>query len=133
MTAKIPMFLSTIAAGEFAVGQTVTDLPLQSFLIQSYNMAHAVKAAEFYRSLKNNPADNLCSDRKIIINDLKILAQAEEDEIQTVLTEDKNTLWKMAEQLKKNSTSHHVNALLLSTGFQPAKLADSAQNELLLN
>ena len=66
---RIPMWISTIAAGEFEVGQPVTDLPLQTFRIQPYNLPHAIKAASLYNALKNEGGHD--DGRKIIINDLK--------------------------------------------------------------
>lgn len=49
---RIPMWLSTVAAGEFEVGQPVSDLPLQNFRIQPYNLPHAIRAAAFFRALR---------------------------------------------------------------------------------
>jgi len=42
LTQRIPMWLSTVAAGEFEVGQSVSDLPLQNFRIQPYNLKGSV-------------------------------------------------------------------------------------------
>lgn len=38
---RIPMWISVVAAGEFEVGQPVSDLPLQNFRILPYNLLHA--------------------------------------------------------------------------------------------
>ena len=50
------MWLSTVAAGEFEVGQPVSDLPLQNFRIQPYNLPHAIRAAAFFRALRQDDA-----------------------------------------------------------------------------
>ena len=50
----IPMFISVVAAGEFEVGQPVSDLPLQNFRIQPYNLSHAIRAAALFRSLRED-------------------------------------------------------------------------------
>jgi hypothetical protein len=42
---QVPMWVSTVAAGEFEVVQPVSDLPLQHFRIQPSNLPHAIKAA----------------------------------------------------------------------------------------
>lgn len=69
---RIPMWISTIAAGEFEVGQPISDVPLQNFRIQPYNLPHAIRAAALYRAQRQ---EELGEDRRpIIINDLKILA-----------------------------------------------------------
>src|ERR1022692_2876897 len=87
---QIPMWISTVAAGEFEVKQPISDLPLQNFRIQPYNLPRAIRAAALFRVLReeNTPAPD--DRRPIIINDLKILAQAEEENIPIILTEDRN-------------------------------------------
>ncbi|HTD66197.1 MAG TPA: hypothetical protein VK846_06655, partial [Candidatus Limnocylindria bacterium] len=59
---KIPMWISVIAAGEFEVGQPISDLPLQNFRMQPYNLPHAIRAATLFRAMEQapstgNPAD----------------------------------------------------------------------------
>jgi predicted nucleic acid-binding protein len=126
---RIPMWISTIAAGEFEVGQSVTDLPLQTFRIQPYNLPHAIKAASLYNALKNEGGPD--DGRKIIINDLKILAQAEDDDIGVILTEDARTLSKIAAKLN-SSGKLSARVLLLSEGFTPGRLERPNQNEFVL-
>lgn len=123
---RIPMWISTIAAGEFEVGQPIIDLPLQNFRIQPYNLPHAIRAAALFRAQRSEESGE--DRRPIIINDLKILAQAEEDEIPIILTEDAKTLSRLAEQLKKKGAVA-VRVLLLSEGFTPGRLKQPDQNE----
>jgi len=126
------MWISVVAAGEFEVKQPVSDLPLQNFRIQPYNLAHAIRAAALLRSLQahnSQPVEN--NARKIIINDLKIIAQAEEEKIPVILTEDANTLSKIVTRLRQsNATSAYF--LLLKDGFTPGKLGNPDQNEFTL-
>ena len=128
---QIPMWLSTVAAGEFEVGQPISDLPLQNFRVQPYNLPHAIKAAALFRVLReeNTPASD--DRRPIIINDLKILAQAEEENIPIILTEDLNTLWRIAERLRQRGHTN-VRVLLLTEGFNPGRLEQPAQDEFRL-
>src|SRR5438105_4654670 len=70
---RIPMWISTVAAGEFAVKQSFDDLPLQNFRIQPYNLSHALRAATLFRESRNDSSPTQDS-RRIIINDLKIIA-----------------------------------------------------------
>lgn len=126
---RIPMWISTIAAGEFEVGQSITDLPLQTFRIQPYNLPHAIKAASLYNALKNEGGPD--DGRKIIINDLKILAQAEDDDIGVILTEDARTLSKIAAKLN-SSAKLSTRVLLLAEGFTPGRLERPNQNEFVL-
>jgi predicted nucleic acid-binding protein len=131
LTQRIPMWLSTVAAGEFEVKQPVSDLPLQNFRIQPYNLPHAVRAAAFYRALNEESGASVEDLRRIIINDVKILAQAEEEGIRVVLTEDKNTLSRMADRLRQRRELN-VRVLLLTEGFTPGRLEDPDQGEFRL-
>ena len=128
---NIPMWISVIAAGEFEVGQPVSDLPLQNFRIQPYNLQHAVRAASLFRTLRETSVPVTEERRAIIINDLKIIAQAEEEGLSAILTEDGNSLSRFVQRLRsKNAVS--VGVLLLSDGFSPGALSNPDQAELKL-
>lgn len=126
---RIPMWISVVAAGEFQVGQPFTDLPLQNFRIQPYNLPHAFSAAAFLQLLQQSPVAVPQDRRPIIINDLKILAQAHEDQIPIILTEDANTLSRLAARLRQ-ARATSVRTLLLSEGFTPGRLANPDQGEM---
>ena len=131
LTRRIPMWVSTVAAGEFEVGQPVSDLPLQNFRVQPYNLPHAVRAAALLRALREDGSQLVEDRRPVIINDLKILAQAEEEGIRVVLTEDRNTLSRMADRLRERRQLN-VRVLLLTEGFTPGRLEEPDQGEFLL-
>jgi hypothetical protein len=125
---QIPMWISVIAAGEFEVGEPISDLPLQNFRIQPYNLPHAIRAAALFRADREANPPTPEDRRPIIINDLKILAQADEDQIPVILTEDANTLSRLATRLRqRNATT--VRVLLLAEGFTPGRLENPAQGE----
>jgi len=129
---RIPMWISVIAAGEFEVKQPVSDLQLQYFRIQPYNLPHAIRAAALLRSLQAGNSQPVENDaRRIVINDLKIIAQAEEEKIPVILTEDANTLSKIVFRLRQANAAS-VHALLLKDGFTPGKLEHPDQGELTL-
>jgi hypothetical protein len=125
------MWISTVAAGEFEVKQPISDLPLQNFRIQPYNLPHAIRAAALFREIQGEKST--AEDRRpIIVNDLKIIAQAEEEKIRLIITEDKNTLTRLASRLRaKNVIS--LDVLLLADGFTPGRLETPAQTELRLS
>jgi predicted nucleic acid-binding protein len=131
LTQRIPMWLSAVAAGEFEVGQPVSDLPLQNFRIQPYNLPHAIRAAALLRAVRQDSNPPIEDRRPIIINDLKILAQAEDDGISVILTEDRNTLSRLTDRLRERGQVN-VRVLLLAEGFTPGRIAAPAQDELLL-
>ena len=109
----------------------MSDLPLQNFRIQPYNLPHAIRAASLFRALREDTTEQTEERRPIIINDLKILAQAEEDQISVILTEDANTLSRLATRLRRRSAVS-VRVLLLTEGFTPGRLENPAQDEFLL-
>jgi predicted nucleic acid-binding protein len=125
---RIPMWISTVAAGEFEVKQPISDLPLQNFHILPYNLPHAIRAAALFRSLSEGKATSGDDTRRIIINDLKIIAQSEEEQISVILTEDANTLSRIATRLRQQNASS-VRVLLLTEGFTPGKLENPDQGE----
>lgn len=131
LTQRIPIWLSAVAAGEFEVGQPVSDLPLQNFRIQPYNLPHAIRAAALFRAVREDQAPPVEDRRPIIINDLKILAQAEEENIPVILTEDRNTLSRLTERLRQRGQVQ-VRVLLLTEGFTPGRLETPAQDEFRL-
>ena len=131
LTQRIPMWLSAVAAGEFEVKQPVSDLPLQNFRVQPYNLPHAIRAAALFRAIREDNDQPAEDRRPIIINDLKILAQAEEENIPVILTEDGNTLSRLADRLLQRGQVN-VRVLLLTEGFTPGRLETPAQDELRL-
>lgn len=125
---QVPMWVSVVAAGEFEVGQPVTDLPLQNFRIQPYNLPHAIRAAQLFKTLRsdsNPPGDS----RRIIVNDLKIISQAVEDGIGVILTEDENTLARLVTRLRSAGTVE-TEVVLLKDGYSARKLGDPRQLSL---
>jgi predicted nucleic acid-binding protein len=126
-----PMWISVVAAGEFEVRQPVSDLPLQNFRIQPYNLPHAIRAAALFRALQKAPVPPAEETRRVIINDLKIIAQAEEDQIPVILTEDANTLSRLATRLREHKDVT-VRVLLLKEGFTPGRLQNPEQDEFRL-
>jgi predicted nucleic acid-binding protein len=125
---KIRMYLPALVAGEFAVRQSVEDLPLERFLILPYNLPHALKAAEFSSALKNRSSkpEDL---RSVIINDINILGQAESEKIPVILSEDESTLSRYSERLRKEKDVK-TTVLLLKDGFIPGRLTNPNQPEL---
>ena len=115
---RIPMYLSTIAAGEFAVGQPLESLPMQTFRVQAYNLIHANRSALLFRLNRQHAPATPDGPRPCVINDLKILAQAVEDDVSVIMAEDGNTLAKITDRLK-NVGVIAVETRLLASGFAP--------------
>jgi hypothetical protein len=128
---NIPLWISTVAAGEFHVKQPFTDLPLKNFRIQPYNLPHAIRAGDMFNFLRTANPSEQSEPRRIIINDIKILAQAIEDKISIILSEDEGTLFRLA-QRARHMSAEAPSVLLLTQGFTPGRLIDPDQDELSL-
>ena len=73
--------ISTIAIAEFCVRGVIEDLPLRNLKIVPFNFDHAKKAGEFARIIiDKREQDRLeLPKRAVIINDVKMFAQADLD------------------------------------------------------
>lgn len=73
---NISMYLSTVVIGEFCVKGSFDTLPLKSSRILSYNLPHSKLAAQFANVLySNSQIREISGGRKLIPNDVKLLAQ----------------------------------------------------------
>lgn len=129
LQSDVPMYLSAVAAGEFAVKQPVTDLPLSDFRILHFNLAHGQQAAKLTNALK--VARDAGDSRAAVSDDLKLMAQANHEQIGIILTEDASTLHKYCERLR--SSGHlQTRSVTLREGFDPHVFNDDGQRGLAL-
>ena len=92
---EFDLFISTIAIGEYCVGGSVDELPLQNMRVLPLNYDHAVKAGKFGRILFNHRRIGKLetSNRVIIPNDAKMFAQADvEKNISQFVTSDTESI-----------------------------------------
>jgi predicted nucleic acid-binding protein len=83
---KVPMHLSTISISEFCVKGSFDQLPLRNVRVLPFNWQHAQRSGEFARNLLDQRKDE---ERAVVINDLKLLAQADvEPRLSHFLTKD---------------------------------------------
>lgn len=109
----VPMFLSTIAASEFELGQRVTDLPLDAIIMLPFNLDDAVKSAELDFTLyKGDPA----VPRDALKDDFKLLGQAKTRDIAFLITEDARSLYKYCQELRAKGALP-TRAIKLEDGF----------------
>lgn len=110
-----PLYLSAIAASEFQVKQTVTDLPLRNFEMLPFNIDHAMMAGRLMSVLQRDAGD----DRVAVKDDVKLIAQAICHSLTHILTEDARTLVKYVRQLNAAGQSS-LQPILLADGFDAA-------------
>src|SRR5690606_9322778 len=86
---KIPMYLSTIAIAEWCVKGSFDELPLRNMRVLPFNIDHARQAGPLTNSLLKLREKGVGDERSIILNDVKLLAQAEATrDISHVITSD---------------------------------------------
>ena len=126
LQANVPMYLSAIAAAEFAVKQPVTDLPLGAFRILNFNLAHGQQTAKLMNALE---ARDFGDSRAAVRDDLKLMAQASHEQIGILLTEDASTLHKYCQRLR-DSGHLQTRAVTLKEGFDADAFNEDGQRGL---
>jgi hypothetical protein len=121
---QIPMFISTIAISEFETRQSITDLPMRSFIVLPFNVDHARRCGALSDRIKRSASD----DRVRVKDDLKLIAQCICEGITHLLNEDANTLTKYLERLNPE-LSPPIQPVLLRDGFD-ATLFENGQHRL---
>jgi predicted nucleic acid-binding protein len=123
---QISIYFSTIVAAEFAIKQSITDLPLKNFRTIPFNISHSVESARLWNLLGSRDSGD---SRSVIRDDVKLIAQAAHEAIPFILTEDASTLFKYCDRLR-NSGSLGVKAVKMSDGFDSSSLRLDGQKSL---
>lgn len=76
------MHISTIVVAEYAVGDDPANLPLNNLQIESFDFMDGKTAGLFHREIKTNQSNVQGYNRRIIANDVKILAQIQNKKIE---------------------------------------------------
>ena len=114
----VPMYLSTIVAAEFQVGQPLQTLPLHQFIVLPFNFDHAVMAGNLLSALMQTARD-WEGQRGAVKDDVKLIAQAECSAVPFVLTADEQTLCRYARRLADAGHSQ-VRPVVMSAEFDAA-------------
>ncbi|MBA3706210.1 MAG: PIN domain-containing protein [Bacteroidetes bacterium] len=106
---EIEMYCSTISIAEYCVRGNVDELPLREIRILPFNFFHAVTAGKFAETAYKNKESMKLPNRAIILNDIKLFAQASyENEISHFITSDKDCLTMFNAIKKKALTNFDV-------------------------
>ena len=105
---KHRLLASVISVAEFGVKDDIKSIDSWGFRVPAFEITHAAKAAQFTRLTgdKEKLPRSEEHSRKCIAADTQILAQAEVEQVDFVLTLDKKTLAKTAASLKSESLLH---------------------------
>jgi predicted nucleic acid-binding protein len=123
---NIPIYFSVIVAAEFAIKESITDLPLRNFRILPFNLPDATEAARIWNLLGGHKSGD---NRAVVRDDVKIIAQALRGNIPFVLTEDTKTFYRDCELLR---ISHNldIRAITLACGFDASTLRLDGQKNI---
>jgi len=85
---KINIHVSTIAIAEYAVVDDPVNLPLNNLQIESFDFFDGKKAGLFHKEIKGSKPNIENYNRRIIANDVKMLAQISNKEIEAIISKD---------------------------------------------
>ena len=103
---KTTMHLSTIVVAEYAVVDDPSNLPLNNLQIEAFDFLDGKTAGSFHAHIKGNQTNIQGYSRRIIANDVKILAQIKNKNIEGIISKD------------LNSIKHYINPLTNSNLLQ---------------
>ena len=106
LTEKITMHVSSIVIAEYAVGDDPANLPLNNLQIESFDFMDGKTAGLFHREIRGNKSNVQGYNRRIIANDVKILAQIQNKKIEGIISKD------------LNSVRQYITPLIDSTSLQ---------------
>ena len=113
----ITLYLSTIAISEYCVQNEMDSLPLRNLRIIPFNVDHAVMAGKMNaEKMRQRDTGNIPDDRRaVVINDIKMMAQASIERIDYFITCD--TKAKKTYEIILNASKHKF---LLNDIFLPS-------------
>ncbi len=85
---KISIHLSTIAVAEYAVGDDPKNLPLDKIRLETFDFRDAETAGFLHKTVRGNQSNIKSFNRRIITNDIKILAQIHTKSIDAIISKD---------------------------------------------
>lgn len=125
---SVRMYLSSIVVSEFQQMQSVVDLINTGNYVQlPYNYEDAVKTADISYNLGGT--DRRGDSNPKYKDDLKLMGQAEFNEIDFIITEDESTLARYCEKLSK-AGMFKPKIIIVSKGFDTS-LFNNGQSTLI--
>ena len=104
LTEKITIHISTIVVAEYAVVDDPANLPLNNLQIESFDFIDGKVAGAFHKEIRGNKANVQGYNRRIIANDVKILAQIQNKKIEGIISKDINSFNQYIKPLKNSSS-----------------------------
>lgn len=124
MEQALPVFLPTIVVSEFCVRQEIPPEILRCCVVLPFNWDDAIKAAQ----LDFTQFKALVESRVALKDDVKIIAQAVVCDAELVITEDTDSLIRIATELK-TAGKVAFRTIALKDGFDRAFFAPNGQSD----
>ncbi|NOT52954.1 MAG: hypothetical protein HOP10_16980 [Chitinophagaceae bacterium] len=96
---KITIHLSTVAVAEYTVVDDADNLPLHLLQIEAFDFKDATTAGKFHGEIYGKKANVEGYNRRIIANDVKILAQTFTKQVDAIITKDVDSYSKYVKPL----------------------------------
>lgn len=88
---RTPIYISTIAIAEYCVRGDIEDLPRNNLRILPFNIMHARTAGDFTAIIWEARKEVEFGKRPVVLNDIKMFAQAHYEKISKFVTADSNS------------------------------------------
>ena len=88
LSQKITIHISAIVIAEYAVGDDPSNLPINNLQIETFDFLDAKTAGLFHKEIRGSQSNIPNYNRRIIANDVKILAQISTKKIDAVISKD---------------------------------------------
>ena len=98
------MHISAIVVAEYAVGDDPANLPLNNLQIESFDFMDGRMAGVFHKVIKGDKANVQGYNRRIVANDVKILAQIQNKKIDAIISKDVNSFTQYIKPLTSASS-----------------------------
>jgi hypothetical protein len=125
---NVTMFLPTVVVAEFGVKQPIDALPLHNFRVLPFNLPHALLCAAL-NVAANRAAIGQIGQRDAVKDDFKIIAQAQAEKADFLLTDDVETMGAYCARLAADGKTT-FKVVQLREGFDVAFVNGTGQSEL---
>lgn len=124
----IDMLLPTVVIAEFGQKQSISDLPMRNFRVLPFNLSDALQCADL-NSAHHRVAAGQIGQRDAIKDDFKIMAHAQVEKADFLLTDDAETLVVYCDRLRIVGRIA-FKTILLRRGFDVGFVNNTGQSEL---
>ena|GEM_PF-3501229 len=121
----IPLHISSLVVAEFSCRQSIADLDLRTFILDSFDIPEAVLSGKLDAAIARDPDDSRVQHKV----DVMLIAHAHKLGLAGVLTADRDTLAKYCDRLRDLHLVE-IHPLLVSDPYDPIRVTNPAHRSL---